>query len=95
MNFPIITWSDTVGPVTVDGIDPSAPYDAAATCYGFGISSTVTKAAASYTAPYYLAESINDVYPGRISAVEFVYTEGPGPSNSPLQVKFTYSTPAM
>jgi hypothetical protein len=27
-----------------------------------------------------------------ISAVEFVYTDGPGPSNSPLQVKFTYST---
>jgi len=92
MNFPIITWSDTVGPVTVDGIDPSAPYDAAATCYGFGISNTSTKAAASYTAAYYLAESINDVYPGMISAVEFVYTDGPGPSNSPLRVNFTYST---
>ena len=92
MNFPIITWSDTVGPVTVDGIDPSAPYDEAATCYGFGISNTSTKAAASYTAAYYLAESINDVYPGMISAVQFVYTDGPGPSNSPLQVKFTYST---
>jgi hypothetical protein len=92
MNFPIITWSDTVGPVTVDGIDPSAPYDAAATCYGFGISNTSTKAAASDTAAYYLAESINDVYPGMISAVQFVYTDGPGPSNSPLQVKFTYST---
>jgi hypothetical protein len=92
MNFPIITWSDTVGPVTVDGIDPTAPYDEAATCYGFGISNTSTKAAASYTAAYYLAESINNVYPGMISAVQFVYTDGPGPSNSPLQVKFTYST---
>jgi len=94
MNFPIITWSDTVGPVTVDGNAPPAPYDVAATCYGFGISNTNTKAAASYTAAYYLAESINAVYPGMISAVQFVYTDGPGPSNSPLQVKFTYQVPA-
>ena len=92
MNFPIITWSDTVGPVTVDGNAPPPPYDAAEVRYGFGINSTATKAAANDTAADYLAESINAVYPGMISAVEFVYTDGPGPSNSPLQVKFTYST---
>jgi len=92
MNFPLITWSESVGIINVDGNAPPAPYDAAQVRYGFGISSTVTKAAANDTAADYLAESINAVYPGMISAVEFVYTDGPGPSNSPLQVKFTYST---
>ena len=92
MNFPLITWSDTVGIINVDGGAPPAPYDVAQTRYGFGINSTTTKAAANDTAADYLAESINAVYPGMISAVEFVYTDGPGPSNSPLQVKFTYST---
>jgi hypothetical protein len=92
MNFPIITWSDTVGIINVDGNAPPAPYDAAQVRYGFGINSTATKAAANDTAADYMAESINAVYPGMISAVEFVYTDGPGPSNSPLQVKFTYST---
>ena len=92
MNFPLITWSETVGIINVDGNAPPAPYDAAQTRYGFGINSTSTKAAANDTAADYLAESINAVYPGMISAVEFVYTDGPGPSNSPLQVKFTYST---
>ena len=92
MNFPIITWSDTVGIIDVDGNAPPAPYDVAEVRYGFGINSTATKAAANDTAADYLAESINAVYPGMISAVEFVYTDGPGPSNSPLQVKFTYST---
>lgn len=94
MNFPIIAWSDTVGIINVDGNAPPAPYDQAQVRYGFGINSTSTKAAANDTAADYLAESINAVYPGMISAVEFVYTDGPGPSNSPLQVKFTYSTPS-
>jgi hypothetical protein len=94
MNFPIITWSESVGIINVDGNAPPAPYNAAQVRYGFGISSTSTKAAANDTAADYLAESINAVYPGMISAVEFVYTDGPGPSNSPLQVKFTYSVPA-
>lgn len=93
MNFPIITWSDTVGIINVDGGAPPAPYDVAQTRYGFGINSTTTKAAANDTAADYLAESINAVYSGMISAVEFVYTDGPGPSNSPLQVKFTYAVP--
>lgn len=93
MNFPLITWSDTVGIINVDGGAPPAPYDVAQTRYGFGINSTTTKAAASDTAADYLAESINAVYSGMISAVEFVYTDGPGPSNSPLQVKFTYAVP--
>jgi hypothetical protein len=86
MNFPIITWSDTVGPVTVDGAAPGPPYDAAETRCGFGISSTFTKAAANDTAADYLAESINDVYPGAIDAAYYVYTDGPGPSNSPLLI---------
>ena len=94
MNFPLITWSDTVGIINVDGNAPPAPYNAAEVRYGFGISSTSTKAAANDTAADYLASSINAVYPGMISAVEFVYTDGPGPSNSPLQVKFTYAVPA-
>jgi hypothetical protein len=93
MNFPLITWSDTVGIINVDGGAPPAPYDVAQTRYGFGINSTTTKAAANDTAADYLAESINAVYSGMISAVEFVYTDGPGPSNSPLQVKFTYAVP--
>ena len=93
MNFPLITWSDTVGIINVDGSAPPAPYDVAQTRYGFGINSTTTKAAANDTAADYLAESINAVYSGMISAVEFVYTDGPGPSNSPLQVKFTYAVP--
>ena len=92
MNCPLITWSESVGIINVDGNAPPAPYDAAQVRYGFGISSTSTKAAANDTAADYLAESINAVYPGMISAVQFVYTDGPGPSNSPLQVKFTYST---
>jgi hypothetical protein len=94
MNFPIITWSESVGIINVDGSAPPAPYDEAEVRYGFGISSTSTKAAANDTAADYLAGAINAVYPGMISAVEFVYTDGPGPSNSPLQVKFTYSVPA-
>ena len=93
MNFPLITWSDTVGPINVDGNAPPSPYDAAETRYGFGINSTTLKTAASDTAADYLRDAINAVYTGMISAVEFVYTNGPGPSNSPLQVKFTYSVP--
>ena len=93
MNFPLITWADTVGPVTVDGASPVTPYNVSQVRYGFGVNNTATKAAANDTAANYLAESINDVYSGMISAVEFVYTNGPGPSNSPLQVKFTYAVP--
>lgn len=93
MNFPLITWADTVGPINVDGNAPPAPYDAAETRYGFGVNNTSLKTAANDTAADYLRDAINAVYPGMISLVEFVYTDGPGPSNSPLQVKFTYSVP--
>jgi hypothetical protein len=93
MNFPLITWAESVGIINVDGNAPPAPYDVAEVRYGFGISSTSTKAAANDTAAAYLAGAINAVYPGMISAVQFVYTDGPGPSNSPLQVKFTYAVP--
>jgi len=94
MNFPLITWAESVGIINVDGNAPPAPYDVAEVRYGFGISSTSTKAAANDTAAAYLAGAINAVYPGMISAVQFVYTDGPGPSNSPLQVKFTYAVPS-
>jgi hypothetical protein len=92
MNFPLITWAESVGTINVDGNAPPAPYNAAQVRYGFGISSTSTKAAANDTAADYLAESINAVYPGMISAVEFVYTDGPGPSNSPLAIQWTNTT---
>jgi hypothetical protein len=89
MNFPLITWSDTVGPFTVDGATPVAPYDAAATAYGFGISNTTTKEAASYTAAAYLLAAVNTIYAGAITAATFEYNDGPGPSNSPLVIRWT------
>jgi hypothetical protein len=89
MNFPLITWSDTVGPFSVDGATPVAPYDAAATCYGFGISNTTTKEAASYTAAAYLLAAVNTIYAGAITAATFEYNDGPGPSNSPLVIRWT------
>ena len=89
MNFPIITWSDTVGPFTVDGSTPIAPYDAAETRYGFGISNTVTKAAASDSVADYLMDAVNTVYAAAITEAVYVYTDGPGPANSPLGIRWT------
>lgn len=89
MNFPIITWSDTVGPFTVDGATPTAPYDAALTRYGFGIASTSTKAASSDSVADYLRQAVNTVYAGAISEAVYVYTDGPGPANSPLGIRWT------
>ena len=89
MNFPIITWSDTVGPFTVDGNTPIAPYDAAETRYGFGISNTVTKAAASDSVADYLMDAVNTVYAAAITEAVYVYTDGPGPANSPLGIRWT------
>lgn len=93
MNFPLITWSATVGPVTVDGTTPSGPAGTAQTRYGFGIDSTTLKTADADTVADYLRDAINAVYTGMVSSVEYIYTSGPGPSNSPLQVKWTYQVP--
>ena len=88
MNFPLITWSATVGPVTVD----SAPPYASETRYGFGIDSTTLKTAAADSIADYLRDAINAAYPGTVTKAEYIYTSGPGPSNSPLQIQWTYST---
>lgn len=90
MNFPLITWSDTVGPINVDGNLPSAPYDAALTRWGFGVSNTTTKEADVDTVADYLKESVNDVIgAGTISEALYVYTDGPGPANSPLGIRWS------
>ena len=89
MNFPLITWSDTVGPFTVDGATPTAPYNAAGTRYGFGVSNTTTKQASSDSVASYLLSAVNTVYTGAITAAVYVYTDGPGPSNSPLGIAWT------
>lgn len=86
MNFPLITWSDTVGPFTVDGATPTAPYDAALIRYGFGVSNTTTKQASSSSVASYLLSAVNTVYAGAITEAIYVYTDGPGPSNSPLGI---------
>ena len=86
MNFPIITWSDTVGPFTVDGATPTSPYNGAQTRWGFGISNTTTKQASSDSVASYLLSAVNTVYAGAITEALYVYTDGPGPSNSPLGI---------
>jgi hypothetical protein len=89
MNFPLITWADTVGPVTVNG-GTAFP---AATRYGFGISNTSTKNAAADTVADYLRDAVNaQVGAGTIVVTSYVYTDGPGPSNSPLAIQWTNTT---
>ena len=89
MNFPLITWADTVGPITVNGGTPFP----AATRYGFGISNTSTKNAASDTVAAYLRDAVNaQVGAGTIVVTSYVYTDGPGPSNSPLAIQWTNTT---
>jgi hypothetical protein len=89
MNFPLITWSDTVGPVTVNG----GTAFAAETRYGFGITNTSTKNAASDTVADYLRDAVNaQVGAGTIVVTSYVYTDGPGPSNSPLAIQWTNTT---
>jgi len=87
MNFPLITWSDTVGPITVDS---ATPYGAE-TRWGFGIASTSTKAASSDSVADYLRDAVNTVYAGAITSAVYVYTDGPGPANSPLGIVWTSS----
>lgn len=89
MNFPLVTWSDTVGSFTVDGATPTAPYNVSQTRYGFGIASTITKAASSDSVADYLRQAVNTVYAGAISSAVYEYTDGPGPSNSPLRIVWT------
>jgi hypothetical protein len=89
MNFPLITWADTVGPVTVNGGSPFA----AATRYGFGVDNTSTKNAAADTVADYLRAAVNaQVGAGTIVVTSYVYTDGPGPSNSPLAIQWTNTT---
>jgi len=92
MNFPLITWSDTVGPFTVDGVTPAAPYDVAQTRYGFGINDLSAATASSVSVADYLMGAVNTVYPGAITEAKYVYTDGPGPSNSPLVIRWTNSS---
>ena len=93
MNFPLITWADTVGPINVDGESPGPPYDAAETRWGFGISNTTSKAAAADTVADYLMGAVNNVMgAGTIDAAYYVYTDGPGPSNSPLSIVWRNTT---
>jgi len=89
MNFPLITWSDTVGPVTINGGSPFA----AQTRYGFGINNTSTKNAAADTVADYLRDAVNaQVGAGTIVVTSYVYTDGPGPANSPLAIQWTNTT---
>ena len=89
MNFPLITWSDTVGPVTVNSGSPFA----AETRYGFGITNTSTKNAAADTVADYRRDAVNaEVGAGTIVVTSYVYTDGPGPANSPLAIQWTNTT---
>jgi len=89
MNFPLITWSDTVGPVTVNSGSPFG----AETRYGFGITNTSTKNAAADTVADYLRDAVNaEVGGGTIVVTSYVYTDGPGPANSPLAIQWTNTT---
>jgi len=88
MNFPLITWADTVGPVTING----TPYNAQQR-YGFGISNTSTKNAAGDTVADFLRDACNSVIgAGTVITTTYVYTDGPGPANSPLAIQWTNTT---
>lgn len=87
MNFPLITWSDTVGPIEVNGV----PYGAQ-TRYGFGVSNTVTKTADADTVADYLRDAINSVVPGTVTQTTYVYDDGTYPSNTPLRIQWDYAT---
>lgn len=89
MNFPLITWADTVGPVTING----TLYDVTSQRYGFGIDNTSTKNAAGDTVADFLRDACNSVIgAGTIVVTSYVYTDGPGPSNSPLAIQWTNTT---
>lgn len=88
MNFPLITWADTVGPVTVNSTTFSAQ-----TRYGFGIVSTSLKTASADSVADYLRDAINAVIgAGTVTTTTYNYTDGPGPANSPLSITWAYTT---
>ena len=89
MNFPIITWADTVGPITIN----STLYNVSQQRYGFGIDNTSTKNAASDTVADFLRDAVNSVVgAGTVVVTSYVYTDGPGPANSPLAIQWTNTT---
>ena len=89
MNFPIITWADTVGPITIN----STLYNVSQQRYGFGIDNTTTKNAASDTVADFLRDAVNSVVgAGTVVVTSYVYTDGPGPANSPLAIQWTNTT---
>ena len=57
MNFPLITWADTVGPITING----TLFDVSQQRYGFGITNTSTKNAAGDTVADFLRDAVNSV----------------------------------
>ena len=89
MNFPIITWDDTVGPITING----TPYSVSEQRYGFGIDNTMTKNAAVDSVADFLRAAVNSVVgAGTVVVTSYVYTDGPGPANSPLAIEWTNTT---
>ena len=89
MNFPLITWADTVGPITING----TPYNVSSQRYGFGIDNTTTKNAAGDTVADFLRDAVNSVVgAGTVVVTSYVYTDGPGPANSPLAIEWTNTT---
>jgi len=88
MNFPLVTWSDTVGPITVN----STTF-AAQTRYGFGIVSTSLKTAAADSVADYLRDAINTVIgAGTVTTTTYDYSDGTFPANSPLGITWAYTT---
>lgn len=88
MNFPLVTWSDTVGPITVN----STTF-AAQTRYGFGVSNTATREAAADSVADYLRDAINTVIGGgTVTTTTYDYSDGTFPANSPLGITWAYST---
>ena len=89
MNFPLITWADTVGPITING----TLYNVSQQRYGFGIDNTTTKNAAGDTVADFLRDAVNSVLgAGTVVVTSYVYTDGPGPANSPLAIEWTNTT---
>ena len=88
MNFPLVTWSDTVGPITVNSTTFGAQ-----TRYGFGVSNTSTREAAADSVADYLRDAINTVIgAGTVTTTTYDYSDGTFPANSPLGITWTYST---
>jgi hypothetical protein len=93
MNFPLITWSDLVGPVTVNGTIPPGDPGTAQQRYGFGISNTTTKEGDADTVAGYLKDAVNaGLGLGAVTQARYVYNDGPGPSNSPLGIRWNNVT---